>query len=50
MAKILAVVAVIGLALVLLVTYSSSSTTVHLLHWQCRFWNHGWPPHLHCQG
>jgi len=47
--KAAAVVAVIGLALVLFMTFSSSSTTLHILHWQCRFWNHGWPPHVHCQ-
>lgn len=48
-AKTLAVIAVFGLVLVLLVTYSSSSTTVHVGPLQCRFWNHGWPPHVHCQ-
>lgn len=49
MIKLVAVVALIGLALVLLVVYSSSSTTLHVGPWQCRFWNHGWPPHIHCQ-
>ena len=48
-AKAAAVLAVVGLALVLFMTFSSSTTTLHILHWQCHFWNHGWPPHLHCQ-
>ena len=44
---VLGVVAV--LAVILLLMFSSSTTSLHIGHWNCQFWHKGWPPHLHCQ-